>query len=83
MFADDRLMAGQGHRGYRAIGKQGVASGCGSVCAEGDLPSPHPTHRIEGGHSQFFPTFSFHGVCLAIGNTDRKRFKVPRRGWQR
>lgn len=45
------------------------------------LPSPPPSHRIEGGLSQFFPMFSFHGVCLADGDTDRKRFKVPRTGW--
>ena len=57
MFADDRLMAGQGHGGYLAIGKQGVASGCDSVCAEGHLPSPHPTHRIEGVYRNFSPYF--------------------------
>ncbi len=66
-----------------AIGKQGVAVRCDSVSVEKAPSLPPPSHRIEGGYSQFFPMFSFHGVCLAGGNTDRKRFKVPRRGWQR
>lgn len=74
-------MAGQGHGGGLAIERQGVAVRCNSVSVEKAPSLPPPSHRIEGGYSQFFPMFSFHGVCLAGGNTDRKRFKVPRTGW--
>lgn len=73
-------MAVQGHGGGLAIGKQGVAVRCDSVSVEKAPSLPPPSHRIEGCTPQFFPMFSFHGVCLADGNTDRKRFKVPRRG---
>ena len=74
-------MAGQGHGGGLAIAKQGVAVRCDSVYVEKAPSSPPPSHRIEGGTPQFFPMFSFHGVCLADGDIDRKRFKVPRTGW--
>jgi len=85
MFADDRLMAGQGHGGYRAIGKQGVASGCGSVCAEGDLPSPHPTHRIEGMYRNFSSTFPWMGFVWQMAVSFRSVLRHPgddaRGGW--
>jgi hypothetical protein len=81
MFADDRLMAGQGHGGGLAIERQGVAVRCDSVSVEKapSLPPPYPPYR--GCTPQFFLHFSLDGVCLADGDTDRKRFKVPRTGW--
>jgi hypothetical protein len=77
MFADDRLMAGQGHGGHLAIGKQGVASGFGSVCAECDLPSPHPTHRIEGVPRNFSSTFPWMGFVWQMAVSFRSVLRHP------
>jgi hypothetical protein len=77
MFADDRLMAGQGHGGYRGIGKLGVASGCDSVCAEGNLPSPHPTHRIEGVYRNFSPYFPSTGFVWQMAVSFRSVLRHP------
>ncbi len=77
MLANDRLVAVQGHGGCWPIGKQGVASGCGSVSADGHLPSPHPTHRIEGTPRNFSPTFLWKGFAWEMAVSFRSVLRHP------